>query len=65
MNSMENIMSALNSSIGKKVVVAEETGQLIGLACGIHKDGALLLDVDHQRRLIYSGDVSLRIEQSG
>lgn len=51
--------------LGKKVVVAEETGELIGLACGINQDGALQLDVDHQRRLIYSGDVSLRIEQPG
>lgn len=47
---------------GREVVAISEHERSVGRAVGIATDGALLIDVEGQRRRLYSGDVSVRVQ---
>ena len=51
-----------NNTLGKKVtVLSAETGDIFtGMAVDIDADGALIVDTDNGRKIVYAGDVSIR-----
>ena len=54
---------AIMKGIGEKITVKTMSNQLIGWFVGLDRDGALMLEVDGNIKIIHSGDVFLETKE--
>ncbi len=62
LDDFENVLSRwkeLNCTLGKVVTIKDNQRELTGKAIDINQDGALILEVDNEKRKVYSGDLAI------